>query len=61
MATRGYVKQVALCVCVCQGARATAEAQQLPHQVLTAAQAMKRFPGTREEKWDAAAAPANGC
>lgn len=28
-----------------QGARATAEAQQLPHEVLTAQQAMQRFPG----------------
>lgn len=28
-----------------QGARATAEAQQLPHEVLTGQQAMQRFPG----------------
>lgn len=30
-----------------QGARATAVAQQLPHEVLTAAQSMQRFPGAR--------------
>jgi hypothetical protein len=30
---------------VLQGARATAESQQLPHEVLTAQQAMQRFPG----------------
>lgn len=40
-------------VCVCQGARATAEAQQLPHEVLTAAQAMKQFPGTGRWNWKA--------
>jgi len=33
-----------------QGARATAEAQQLPHEVLTAAQAMQRFPGETQHR-----------